>query len=537
MNQNAKETTRSASSNTKGPAPVERTTLIDVGPAPTGPQKGGGKKRRLRRLVRWPSVTVDLNQPKHRRNFFLGLIGLVATGIALLAGGLQTYQYTESAEFCGSLCHPMKSEFIRYERSPHANVDCAKCHIGPGTSFFVKSKIDGLKQVYAVLANTYSRPIKSPVHDLRPARETCEECHTPTSFKDNIIKTIGHYDNDEPNTPVRSTLILKMGGWQETTGVSEGIHWHITNKIYYITADAQRQVVLWVGVEQPDGSLKEFFARDMLNMAWTSFVEEAREKDEIRLMDCIDCHNRTAHYIPSPEEMVDEAISTGQIAADLPFVRTKAVEVLSSPYPNRVEAQEAIDGLADFYRVGYADIFAARRPELEITLEKLKEIYAGTNFPDMGVNWQTNPNNARHRPSLGCFRCHDGKHVSVDPTGNEVETISVKCNLCHTVPIIGRGTDMLVEAPVIVGSVPSSHSDFRWTIEHRSVTEAELPACYDCHGQGFCNNGVCHSLSHPPDMLFTHAEEYRKTGNQVCYTCHQDILCSRCHPGGIITNP
>jgi len=528
------------SSNDKGPLSndLPEAAPLTVEEAVVPEVKPSRKKRSWRkRLFRWPSITIDLNQPRHRRVFFLSVLGVLVFSIAFLVGSYKTFEYTESAEFCGTLCHPMKSEFVRYERSPHANVDCARCHIGPGASFFVKSKIDGIRQVYAVLANTYSRPIKSPVHNLRPARETCEECHTPTSYKDNVIKTKQHYDNDEANTPVRSTLILKMGGWQEHTGISEGIHWHITNRIYYIPADEQRQVVLWIGVEQEDGSLKEYFARDMLNMAWSSFVEEARKEGRVRLMDCIDCHNRTAHYIPSPEEIVDEAISVGLISRDLPFIRAKAVEVLKQSYDSEAEAHQAIDSLTDFYRVGYADIYSTRRPELELSLEKLKEIYDSTNFPDMGLNWQTNPNNERHRPSPGCFRCHDGKHVNVDRAGNELEVISVKCNLCHTVPIVGRGDDMLVEAPVIVGNVPESHSDFRWTIEHRSTTKVQEQACYDCHGQGFCNNGVCHNLSHPPDMLFTHAEEYRKKGNQVCYTCHQDILCSRCHPGGIIINP
>ncbi len=431
----------------------------------------------------------------------------------------------------------MKSEYARYEKSPHANVECAKCHIGPGASFFVKSKIDGLRQVYAVLANTYSRPIKGPVHNLRPARETCEECHRPTSYKDNIIKIKQHYDNDEANTPVVSTLILKMGGWQEKTGVSEGIHWHITNPVYYIAADEQRQVMLWVGVQQDDGSLKEFYARDALNMAWGSFVEDARKEGRIRLMDCIDCHNRAAHYIPSPQEAVDEAIKLGLISRELPYIRAKAVEILTPAYTSKSDGISAIDGLLDFYRVGYPEVYRTRQKEIGAAITELKEIFSSTNFPDMNLNWQTNPNNARHRPALGCFRCHDGKHVNVDKAGNEVETISVKCNLCHTVPIVGRGGDTLVDAPVIVGTVPDSHADFRWTIEHRTITKGEQETCYQCHGQGFCNNGVCHNLDHPENMLFTHADEYRQQGDQVCYTCHQDILCSRCHPGGIISNP
>ncbi len=493
----------------------------------------------------WMRFTVDFSRSKHRRILFAGVMGLLIFGIVVLAGGLKTYEYTESAEFCGQTCHVMKSEFVRYKYSPHANVDCAKCHIGPGTSFFVKSKIDGLRQVYAVLANTYSRPIQSPVHDLRPARETCEECHTPTSFKDNIIKTIVHYDNDKTNTLVQSTLILKMGGWQQSTGVSEGIHWHITNPVYYIPADEERQVILWVGVEQSDGTLKEYFARDMLNVARESFVEKARADGKVRLMDCIDCHNRTAHFIPSPEAAVDEAINTGLISKDLPYIRAKAVEVLTPNYASEAAADEAIEGLVDFYRMNQFKEQSATtltfsttyQTKVDASLNAIKKIYSETNFPEMNLNWQTNPNNARHTPFPGCFRCHDGKHAAVDKSGNEVEIISVKCNLCHTVPIVGRGTDRLVEAPVVVGDVPETHSDFRWTIEHRSISKAEEQECYDCHGRGFCNNGACHNLSHPPDMLYTHAQEYQKTGEQVCYTCHQDILCSRCHPGGIVANP
>jgi len=492
--------------------------------------------RRARRL-RWPSITVDLSRPRHRRGLLLGFLGFLAVGVALLFVGYKSYVYTESAEFCGTACHPMSSEFVRYETSPHARVECAQCHVGAGVSYFLKSKVDGLQSLYYALTQSYERPIRSPVHDLRPARETCEECHSPNTFKDNIIKTIIHYDDDEANTPVQSTLILKMGGWQEAGDGSAGIHWHVGNPVYYIAADDQRQVILWIGTEQEDGSLKEYYARDMLGMARTSFVEKARADGRLREMDCIDCHNRTAHLIPPPHDIVDNAIQAGRISPDLPYIRAKAVEVLSAEYASETEAYTAIDGLADFYRVGYPQVYQENQADLQAALGELKKFYTQTNFPDMKLNWQTNPNNERHSPYPGCFRCHDAKHASVDQAGNEVEVISVKCNLCHTVPIVGRGSDMLIEAPVVVGEVPASHADFRYTIEHRTTTDDEREECYQCHGQGFCQNEACHNLKHPPDMLFTHSDEYRRTGDQVCYTCHQDILCSRCHPGGVVGNP
>jgi hypothetical protein len=404
-------------------------------------------------------------------------------------------------------------------------------------AYFVQCKLDGIKSLWNVLTDSYERPIKSPVSNLRPARDTCEECHTPNSYTDNIIKTIRHYDSDEASTPLQSTIILKMGGWQESTGISEGIHWHITNKVYYIAADEQRQVMMWVGAEQEDGSLREYYARDLLGMAQTSFVEEARAEGEVREMDCIDCHNRSAHLIPAPDELVDNAINIGKISADLPYIRAMAIEVLMVQYESMTDAYAAIEDLVQYYQTSYPQVYENRRQEVRVAANTLKDLYRKSNFPDMELDWQTNPDNEVHSPFLGCFRCHDGKHALVDAEGEEVEVISVKCNLCHTVPIVGRGSAMLVEAPVIVGAAPDSHSDFRYTVEHRTTTDAEREECYQCHGQGFCNNEACHNLSHPPDMLYTHSDEYRRTGDQVCYNCHQAILCSRCHPGGVIAGP
>jgi nitrate/TMAO reductase-like tetraheme cytochrome c subunit len=487
--------------------------------------------------LRWPNISIDLSQPRPRRKFLFLLVVLGLVGAGILYGGLQAFHWAESNEFCGGLCHPMNSVYIRYESSPHAKVDCVHCHIGGGFAYFARSKFDGMKSLWYMITDSYPRPIASPVENLRPARDTCEECHSPNSYTDNVIKTISHYDNDEANTPLQSTIILKMGGWQESTGISEGIHWHISNPVYYIAADEQRQVMMWVGAEQEDGSLKEYFARDLLGMAQTSFVEHARVNGEVREMDCIDCHNRSAHLIPAPDDLVDEAINAGRISTSLPYIRAKGIELLTPHYASVAQAYDAIDGLVAYYEGSYPQLYESQRQELRIAINTLKELYRTASFPDMALNWETNPDNEVHSLFLGCFRCHDGKHALVDTEGEEVEVISVKCNLCHTVPIVGRGSAMLVEAPVIVGAAPESHSDFRYTVEHRTTTDAEREECYQCHGQGFCQNEACHNLSHPPDMLYTHSDEYRRTGDQLCYNCHQAILCSRCHPGGVIAGP
>lgn len=479
----------------------------------------------------WPTLSIDLKKPAHRWKLLAVLAALFVFGTAFLVLSVQGYLYTESIAFCGTVCHSMYPQLERFEESPHANVACTHCHVGEGAQPFVQSKIDGTRQLVATILNNYHRPIKSPVHNLRPARETCEQCHTPTSFTDNIIKIIKQYENDEKNTPVTTTLILKMGGLNTLTGESKGIHWHVNSNVYYIPTDYQRQDIAWIGVEQPDGTLKEYYSRELIGMGQKAFVEEARANGEIRKLDCIDCHNRAAHYIPYPEQAVDQAIANGLISTDLLYIRQKAVAILDTKFESEQDAFAAIEDLAEEYQGSPQD-------QVEQMVETMKRLYSTTNFPDMNLDWKSNPNNERHTPTAGCFRCHDGNHVLDETagTGNE-EVISVKCNLCHTVPIVGRGDEMIVEAPVIVGEAPASHADFRWTIEHRNVTDAEKLECYNCHGQSFCNNGACHNLSHPPDMAYTHAEEVKKQGTQVCYTCHQNVTCTTCHPSGIVKAP
>ena len=91
----------------------------------------------------------------------------------------------------------MKPEFTAYQNSPHARVECVACHIGPGASWFVRSKLSGLRQVFAVTFHTYETPIPTPVHNLRPARETCEACHWPQKYGEDRLRVINKYGDDE----------------------------------------------------------------------------------------------------------------------------------------------------------------------------------------------------------------------------------------------------------------------------------------------------------------------------------------------------
>src|SRR6185503_3948407 len=221
------------------------------------------RRRRARGLApyRWPHV--DLNNPGHRRT--VGMIGAL-TIVNLLIVSLAAYrgvEYMDSTEFCGQVCHQvMEPEFVAHRDGPHSRVACVECHIGSGASWFVKSKIDGTRQVLAVMRGSYARPISTPVHDLRPARDTCERCHWPEKFHGDRVKVIPQFADDEQNTSSPTRLLLHVGGGLPQLGLGAGIHWHTNprNDIEYVATDAKRQEIPYVRLTDQDGKVQEFRA-------------------------------------------------------------------------------------------------------------------------------------------------------------------------------------------------------------------------------------------------------------------------------------
>jgi len=143
----------------------------------------------------------------------------------------------------------MKPEYTAYLHSPHARVACVDCHVGAGVEWYVKSKLNGIHQLCDVITNNIPRPIETPVKNLRPARETCEQCHWPERFIGTLDRTYYHYLSDDTNTPFAVRLLLKVGGGGDE-GPPSGIHWHVNRgaKVEYIATDTQRQVIPWVRV-------------------------------------------------------------------------------------------------------------------------------------------------------------------------------------------------------------------------------------------------------------------------------------------------
>jgi len=373
--------------------------------------------------IEYPQI--DLKSPILQRGL---LLTAALTLVNVLFMGISSYkgvEYMDSQKFCGQTCHTvMDPEYVAYQNSPHSRVECVGCHIGPGASWFVKSKLSGVRQVFAVAFKTYSRPIPSPVKELRPARETCEQCHWPQRFSGDKFVVRRKYAGDEKNTRQTTVLVLKLGG--RTSNGAVGIHGrHIdqAERIAYVSTDERRQVIPRVSYRDDSGKTVEFASTDV------KVTPAELAKGESRKMDCVDCHNRPTHAFELPERAVDRRIDLGLVSRDLPFVRKKSVELLKADYPSRAAASEKIvASLTDFYRTQYPEVYRDHRAAVESAAGAVRDVYLRNIFPDMKITWGTHPNNIGHEDFLGCFRCHDGNHVAEGG-----KAIASDCDSCHNI--------------------------------------------------------------------------------------------------------
>jgi nitrate/TMAO reductase-like tetraheme cytochrome c subunit len=372
-----------------------------------------------RRAGRFPGgmPTLELGSPAVRKL----LIFIAVTTVAnVIIGGQLVYRgvhYMESVQFCGTTCHSvMKPEYTAYQNSPHSRVACVQCHIGPGASWAVKSKIDGVRQVWAVMLNNYSRPIPTPVHTLRPARETCEQCHWPQKFGSNRLRVIDKYADDEPNSHTRTVLLMRLGGGASGAEAHTGIHGaHLGPgiTIRYAHADERRQNLPWISYENTvKGRKAEYLANDA--------KADAVRGMPVRIMDCMDCHTRPSHSFDLPDRAMDRALASGLIDAKLPFIKKHGVDVLKVEYTSEQDARSKIPAAIAAFYPGQE---SGRRAGDEVLA-----IWNRNIFPEMQIKWGTYPNNVGHTDFPGCFRCHDEKNVNV---ADKSKTMTQDCSACH----------------------------------------------------------------------------------------------------------
>ncbi len=329
--------------------------------------------------------------------------------------------YMDTVTFCGQTCHTvMQPEYTAYQNSPHSNVECVKCHIGPGAGWFVKSKLSGIGQVFAVTFNTYPRPIPTPVHNLRPARETCEACHWPQKYGEDRIKIIPKYAEDETNSLTKTVLLMKIGGGNHGIGI-HGTHLGVGIKIRYGHSDEARQTIPWVEyTDNGNGKTTEYATGDAKpdGMAGTP-----------REMDCMDCHNRPAHTYDLPERALNKSMNNGLLSPALPFAKKKALEILKVNYKSRDEAAQRIPAAFDkYYQDNYPAIWSQRQAEVQSSAAEVLAIWDRNIFPDMNVTWGKYPMNIGHTDFPGCFRCHDGSHAAKNG-----DSITQDCSACHNI--------------------------------------------------------------------------------------------------------
>lgn len=356
---------------------------------------------------------------------FLTIINVFIVSLISYTG----YHYTESVEFCGQFCHTvMEPEFTAYQNSPHSRVPCVECHIGAGAQWFAKSKISGVRQLFAVAFETYSTPIETPVHGLRPARETCEECHRPEMFLGDRLYVKDKFLNDEQNTPVKTVMLMKVGSGGYLGPQAHGIHWHVSpeNKITYKHTDRERQNITEVRLTKPDGT-EIVFSKNTPPGA----DEKGPGADEggERIMDCIDCHNRPTHIYLSPDEAVDQKIFSGEIPRELPFIKQQAILAITQKYTSTEDAKNGISTrLRAWYKLNYPDLVEKNIILLEKGIAGVQKAYAENVFPSMKIEWDTYLSFLGHKNDSGCFRCHDDEHVTTAG-----ETISMDCETCHII--------------------------------------------------------------------------------------------------------
>ena len=91
-------------------------------------------------------------------------------------------------------------------------------------------------------------------------------------------------------------------------------------------------------------------------------------------------------------------------------------------------------------------------------ITELQRIFGTYTFPEMKVDWRPHPINVGHLYFSGCFRCHDGEHVS--STGKVVNT---DCNICHSV---------LYDSARLPGTLGTGPSNIRSTLADWQIASA-----------------------------------------------------------------
>jgi nitrate/TMAO reductase-like tetraheme cytochrome c subunit len=358
-----------------------------------------------------------LKDASSRNRIFFVAVLTVVNVLLLGFAGKSSVEYMDSPKFCGGTCHSvMQPEWAAYQKSPHSNVACVECHIGSGTTSYVKAKVNGIGQMVALWTKSYHRPVEPPGH-LKG--DVCVQCHAKSNIGDQI-KLYPHYKPDKDNTPAFNALVMHVGG-KDAKGDYHGIHWHANPDldITYQYLDEKRTKIGTIRVSEKGKPIAEYQAPGPPQKA----VGE-------RKMDCLDCHNRPTHIFDvSPAAAVDRALADGRLDVKIPHLAQVAAELLQRPDGRRADAEAFFQGaLTEAYRgkqVAFSGEQAAQSAKV------LAEIYRTNVYPELKLGWGSYRSNLGHPGDTGgCFRCHDKEHAMKLPDGT-TKTMSQDCDGCH----------------------------------------------------------------------------------------------------------
>ncbi len=466
--------------------------------------------------------------PRTGRGFILSLVVIGGLGSVAAVGGLTMQKWTETVGFC-SQCHTMKPEAKAYELSPHRDVACGECHVGPGIGGLVKAKLNGAMQTVEILTGTYPEPVRPPNHDKLPSpTDTCMKCHPLSEIDTESAQTklIMHprYSEDKANTKETVAVVVRPAGLSDG---SEGIggHWHVEQKIEFSSPDETSQKIDLVRVTLKNGRTEEFIARKQVGVSSDVRPDVARltKTEATRQMNCTDCHNRVGHEIPTPGQAIDNSLAEGKISQSLPYIKRFGVAKLGKSYKSVGEANHAIEGLQQVYAGRYPLVWQRHRRLVDGAVEQLKMLYQLVATPEMKSVAADYPNDFGHLTGPGCFRCHDGGHFEVGPNGRLTnKVIPWACTTCHTFPQAGRTVSSLA----LLGE-PASHDSKLWVFNHKYDPRSLEPDA----NSSFCSN--CHSTGaakvNHDEMLYRHPQAIANAGLKACAYCHQEVFCARCH--------
>ena len=478
--------------------------------------------------------------------------------------------FSESTTFC-TTCHTMVPQGKAHEAGVHADVPCGECHVTPTVEGWIRAKIGGSKELYGLITNTFERPIESPerydsenttgkpkaavfTRKIPPVTDSCLKCHQAKVLATEpppvklIVDT--RYKSDETNTKQVYSVTLRPSALSPTAAdVSDltenseqsgvvSVHWHYFKNLKIYGDEATNGPVPLVQFTNSKGQVVSFIdaAKVGVTNQVSTDIQALENKLSSRPIDCIDCHNRVGHAIPSVDASLNTAIKDGKISQKLPYVKRDAVKLVSAIYESDEAADEAIDAWAKRY--------AVEHPTASATLvtkaaEGIKDVYHEVATPRMKTNSTTYINNLGHDsgPGTGCWRCHDGKHVRVIDGKLTNQVIPSTCSTCHSFPQIGSEAQMSVLA-----TPPPTHQNNMWVFDHKSSVSSVDAAfvdkngsCATCHIKSYCEE--CHAtgaakVTHD-GMLFNHAEQEQNAGLRACATCHQGSYCAMCHGPGL----